>query len=227
MEKIRGEYFIHLWDVFNTMDAEEHDTICSGILKNGKACTKKSSMKNAGIMFCKLHAPKESSVLKKKQLVKTMSYVSIATGILKCIEDLFSNNELLMSHIDKVGIELQLTKSPKMKFASHCIMVKLIDTYKTQYNKHIPINFLRASGKLKIKYDGDTLVHTVKSKYTQRKNTAVEYTKHFLTELKIDEKWTQHFKSHSKKDDLSDAALYALIALGYETNKKKRNTRKQ
>lgn len=235
------KYSILLWDVFNTMASEESSNICCGKFKNGKDCTRKCSMKHSvnstSEFFCKTHAPTGSKKVKPNKKVFQMSYTEIGTGMLCCMENLFLNHPEIMDRVETIGIELQLAKNPKMKFASHCLLAKLIDIYRLR-PVQIPIKFMRASLKLKIKYTGAPIVHTVKGAYSQRKKCAVIYTRHFLELLEIEQEWIDKFEnSPTKRDDYADTKLYCLLLLGYPKatsvktprtkNRKPRKTKKK
>ena len=229
MEKdtITKKYSILLWEVYNTMAAEESSNICNGQFKNGKDCTRKCSMKcsneSTTEFFCKTHSPTGSKKVKPNKKVFQMSYTEIGTGMLCCMENLFVNHPEIMDRVTVVGIELQLAKNPKMKFASHCLLAKLIDIYRLR-PVQIPIKFMRASLKLKIEYTGPTVVHTVKGAYSQRKKCAVIYTRHFMELLEIDQQWIDKFENcPTKRDDYADCILYCMILLGYPMTKKVTN----
>jgi hypothetical protein len=214
-----------LWEVYNTMASEESNNICCGTFKNGKDCNRKSCMKNDSEFFCKTHAPSGCKKVRPNKKVFQMSYPEIGTGLLCCMENLFVNNPEIMDRVESIGIELQLAKNPRMKFASHCILSKLIDIYRLR-PKQIPIKFMRASLKLKIKYSGPPIVHTVKGAYSQRKKCAIIYTRHFLKELEIDECWSNTFENcPTKRDDYADTMLYCMLLLGYPKNPVSRKTR--
>jgi hypothetical protein len=215
MEKKENKYSILLWKVYNTMEHEESSNICNGTFKNGKNCTRKCSMKTTTEYFCKTHCPKDSKKVKANKKVFQMSYTEIGTGLLSCMENLFINHLEIMNRVNKIGIELQLAKNPRMKFASHCILAKLIDIYR-QREFQVPISFIRASLKLKIQYTGPPVTYTVKNAYSQRKHCAIMYTRHFLDILEIGQEWIDEFEnSPIKRDDMSDTKLMCLLMLGY------------
>ena len=226
MERNENNYSLLLWEVYNTMAKEEQENICNGKFKNGKDCTRKSLMKTDLKFFCKTHSPIDAKKIKPKKKVFQMSYTEIGTGLLCCMENLFTNHSEIMDRVDKIGIELQLAKNPRMKFASHCILAKLIDIYR-QREIQIPITFMRASLKLKIRYTGPPVIYTVKNAYSKRKQCAIMYTRHFLEELCISEEWIDKFNNcPSKRDDLADVKLYCLLLLGYPREKIIRTKRK-
>jgi hypothetical protein len=204
-----------LWEVFNTMAVEESSTICNGTFKNGKICNRKSCKKTDTEFFCKSHAPTECKNVRPNKKVLQMSYPEIGTGLLCCMENLFVNHPGIMDRVESIGIELQLAKNPRMKFASHCILSKLIDIYRLR-SKQIPIKFIRASLKLKVKYSGPPIVFTVKGAYSQRKKCAIAYTRHFLELLEFDQEWKDLFENcPTKRDDLGETALMCMIMLKY------------
>lgn len=224
-DKTTKKWDMLLWEVYNTMASEESGNICNGTFKNGKACTRKCSMKTDCEFFCKTHSPKGSKKVKPNKKVFQMSYTEIGTGLLCCMENLFVNNPEIMDRVETIGIELQLAKNPRMKFASHCILSKLIDIYRLR-EKQIPIKFMRASLKLKIKYTGPTVTHTVKGAYSQRKKCAIIYTRHFLNLLEIDSQWSDKFENcPTKRDDYADTMLYCMLLLGYPKNPVVRKTK--
>lgn len=49
-----------------------------------------------------------------------------------------------------------------------------------------------------------------KTKYRQRKNTAIERCRKFIHDDEVNAHWRDHFKASKKKDDLADTVLQAL-----------------
>jgi hypothetical protein len=210
LERKCMDYSIHFWDVLNLMPPEQCDTICAGVYKNGNACSRKSLMKFNNICYCKTHAPKGSKNLPKRKQVKQLNYNQIGMAVIECVDKLFLAHETAFKCVDKVVIELQMVRNPKMKFVSHCIMTKLLD----KYQGTVPINFIRASRKLKLKYD-EPFVCNVKSAYTKRKRKGIAMASWYLDQLSIDTSWKQFFECHpSKHDDLADTLLFCLCVVG-------------
>jgi hypothetical protein len=209
MERVNNTYDILFWNVINLMPDEDCDKICNGNNKNGTKCNRKSSMKFNRLCYCKNHCPKGGKQLPKKRKVKQFNYNQIGLAVINCVDELFDNH-YDFGNVDKVVIELQLVRNPKMKFVSHCILTKLLDKYRGS----VPINFIRASRKLQLPYDGPPIVCNVKSAYIKRKRKGVCMTKWYLNQLNISSEWKIFFEQcPSKRDDLADTFLFCLCVL--------------
>ena len=208
---------IHLWEVYNVLD--EDDYKCQSILKNGKICNKKCSMKyNIDSIYyycCKTHFPKNINITKMNQFKKKNidSYLlqDIAKAFLEKIDFLYKSNELF-KEISMIQIELQPMCNKKSLFTSHILYGKLVDIYK---NTNTIIRFVRASTKLKA-YTGPEIECKLKSAYAKRKWLSVQYGK-WILENKFNqeqkEKWLNIFITHKKLDDLNDTFCFAVNAL--------------
>ncbi len=216
MERQGNNYNILLWEVYDTSESISINC-CQGITKAGKTCKFRGIYKCNQNYFCKTHSKNQgTAILIKKKLVQQMPLPEIAIGLLNCVENLYENHSDIMNKVKKIGIELQLAKNPKMKFASNCILTKFVDIYRIR-GETIPISFMRASMKLKLFYDGPIINYTVKNAYSRRKQCAIVYTRYFLKKLEFDISWSIKFEESSvKRDDLADVFCYALILLGYK-----------
>ncbi len=211
MKRLNNKFDILFWNVYNLID-DDSDKLCIGEFKNGNKCNRKATMKYESNFFCKTHSPLDSKKISLKKVNK-LSYLEICKNILNCLDDLFKNNEEMIKQIKIIGIELQMMKNPRMKFVSHCLLTKFCDFYQTK-NINVDIKFIRASRKLKIKYDGPEIIYTVKNEYSKRKQCAIAYVEYFLQKLNINELWINKFNNHSgKKCDLSEAMLYCMLLL--------------
>lgn len=213
-----SETNIHLWEVYNTLEQEQHT--CTNVLKNGKTCGKKCLFKYKDtekqlIFTCKSHFPKTIKVSNSNKvvikMVKDYLLQDIAKIILSKIDDIFKNNEELLRKITNIQIELQPKVNNKMKFVSHIIYGKLVELYMD--NPTTSIRFVRASQKLKA-YTGPVVTCNLKNPYGRRKYLSVEYTKWFI---RNDKSTYDKFMSHTKKDDLADVYLMAINSLKYIT----------
>lgn len=205
---------IHLWDVYNTLDSDDHH--CTALKKNGDVCNKKCSFKIGSIFTCKTHFPKDVSIKKehhfKKKNVDAYLLQDIANIVLLKLQEIYDTNIELFTQVQGIIIELQPKLNAKMKFVSHIIYGKLVELYR---NNKCTIRFVRASQKLK-GYTGPEIKCHLKGKYAQRKWLSVEYCKwalenQFSTQQR--EKWLSFFLSHSKKDDLADVNWMCINAL--------------
>lgn len=209
---------IHLWDVFDTIETEEH--LCNGIQKNGSVCNKKCGYKytksSTTYYTCKTHFPKEISLDKskntyKKKMINDYLLQDIAKIVLGKLQEIYDSNNVFKK-LTSIVIELQPKVNQKMKFISHIIYGKLVELY---MNEKTTIRFVRASQKLKA-YTGPPLVCNLKGAYAKRKWLSIQYTKWFL-ENKFSkeqkEKWLNLFLAHKKQDDVADSFLISICAL--------------
>lgn len=68
---------------------------------------------------------------------------------------------------------------------------------------------------------------TGKTKYRQRKQTAITRCGEFLEKDTVNSSWIPHFKNSKKKDDLADTVLQALSFINRVEPKKKKETKKK
>jgi hypothetical protein len=216
MSKELTNYRIHLWDVYNTLDSDDHR--CTGLKKNGDPCNKKCSYKygTPPVFTCKTHFPKSIQIKKenkfKKKTIKEYLLQTIADTVLLKVQEIYDQHIEEFGDVTKIVIELQPKLNQSMKFTSHIIYGKLVELYR---GKKCTIRFVRASQKLKA-YTGPEIKCHLKGKYAQRKWLSVEYCKWFL-ENKFPEdqkvRWLPFLLSHSKADDISDTLLMVINAL--------------
>ena len=217
-------YQIKLWNVFDTLDTEEH--FCKDYKKNGDVCGKRCAYKytllnqeseKTTTFCCKTHFPKTMLPLKKenhfkKRLVNDYLLQDIAKIVLSKLQEIYDNNQDIFTQIKNIIIELQPKINQKMKFISHIIYGKLVELY---YNTNTTIRFVRASQKLKA-YTGPALECKLKGAYAKRKWLSIQYARWFL-ENKFSESekaiWLSLFENHSKKDDISDTFLMCINAI--------------
>jgi hypothetical protein len=225
-KKDLSSYKIELWKVYNTLDSDDYH--CESIQKNGKICSKKCSLKykneeNIMIYCCKTHFPKTVSKTKsnsfKKKKVESYLLQDIALIVLTKIQEIFDENNFLLTDVKQVLIELQPKINQKMKFISHIIYGKLVELYKST---DTVIRFIRASQKLKA-YTGPTIECKLKGNYAKRKWLSIQYTKWFLENKFSQEQkeiWLSDLLSCSKIDDKSDTFLMSINGLyGIPKNK--------
>ena len=203
-----SDFQIFFWDIINILDSDSFT--CQGKFKNGKECGRKCTVKykidSVYNYSCKTHSPKGSDSPKiqpfKKKTVDNYKLQEIATTILKKLE------QIDLSELTEIYIELQPKCNPKILLVSHIIYTKFVDIFKDT----IPIKFVRASQKLKA-YTGPFIECKLKGKYAQRKWLSIQYTRWFLENKFTEEqkeKWLPFFESHTKKDDISDSLLMVI-----------------
>jgi hypothetical protein len=222
---------ILLWDIFNVIkkhedqtatreehkDDEEHK--CHGVQKNGKSCNKKPSyVDKEQTGYCKTHAPENSKLLKTNgnrrfpcAKVKDVTIHQLTRCILDSIESIYNDNKEVLDSVSRIVIELQPSVNQKMKFVSHIVYGKFTDMFKST-----PVQFIGATQKLKLVYNGPELKCDLKNSYSKRKWLSIEYTKWFLEHHFSEEQkqcWLPLFLSHKKKDDMADCFLYCLKIL--------------
>uniref|UniRef100_A0A6C0DZF9 Mitochondrial resolvase Ydc2 catalytic domain-containing protein n=1 Tax=viral metagenome TaxID=1070528 RepID=A0A6C0DZF9_9ZZZZ len=227
---------IHLWDVFNLLD-DNQNHICNEIKKDGSPCMKSALFKYQSTKLqldnsngqltsytCKTHFPKNiqmgnSNMIKIKK-VKDFLLQDIAEKVVEKMNELLQTHNDLFRSVEKISIELQPKVNNKMKFVSHIIYGKFVE-----YNigRNIPVRFVRASQKLKA-YKGPEVACKLKGPYAKRKFLAVEYTKWFLENTKVEEtqKWKTQFLNNKKKDDMSDVFLMCINELYPQKQKGKK-----
>lgn len=229
-------YKLHLWDVFDTLDSEEH--LCTSLQKNKKICNKKCAYKyfkdNIVIFTCKSHFPKEMLPLQKsnnfkKKMIKDYLLQDIAKIILFKIKEIYEKNKNLFLNLTSIVLELQPSMNKSMIFVSHLIYGKFIDLQLNNYlNSKCTIKFIRASQKLKA-YTGPDILCKLKGKYAQRKWLSIQFTKWFL-ENKFNKTqkdiWKSIFDSKSTQADMSDTFLMAINILHGIPKKQKMNFKK-
>ena len=234
-------YKIHLWDVYNTLDSDDH--LCESLQKSGKVCNKKCSLKyntlptsvddgrgtlptsvddgrgldNKTIFTCKTHFPKELLPIKKtnefkKKAIDDYLLQDIAKIVLSKIQDIYDTHLPIFEQLTSIIIELQPKINAKMKFTSHIIYGKLVEIYR---ETSTTVRFVRASQKLKA-YTGPVLECKLKGAYAKRKWLSIQYTNWFLENKFLKEqkeKWLSFVLSHKKADDMCDTFLMAINAL--------------
>lgn len=213
-------YTIELWNVYDTLDTEEH--LCVSIQKNSKICNKKCLYKwksgNLVTHCCKSHFPKDLLPISKenhfkKKMVNDYLLQDIAKKVLTTVQNVYNEHKELFDKLTQIVMELQLKISPKMKFISHILYGKFTELF---MDKNTTIRFVRASQKLKA-YTGPFIECKLKTPYAKRKWLSIQYTKYFL-ENKFSqeqkEKWLPIFLEHkNKKDDLAEVILYCINGL--------------
>jgi len=206
-----NKYNIHFWELLNILGTVHSK--CCGIKKNGQECTSNASLKDSsGKLSCKVHYKGTVPITRKNQItrkkVANFSLQDIAAKLIECIQDIFDRHNSIFLGITNVLIELQPRVNNKMKFSSHIIYGKLLDLFK-KHNLNISIRFVSAKSKLK-NYQGPCLT-IKKNTYKNRKDSSIEMVEWYLNQ-KINEyiKWNDIFNKFTKKDDVSDALLYAI-----------------
>lgn len=233
-EIIFDTFKIHLWDVFDTLDTEEH--FCKSYQKNKNLCNKKCAYKylleNNNVFTCKSHFPKELLPIQKcnnfkKKMINDYLLQDIADIILTKFQLIYEDNIILFTQLKSIIIELQPKINQKMKFISHIIYGKLVELMK-QLPLKCTIRFVRASQKLKA-YTGPEIECKLKGAYAKRKWLSIAYTKWFLENkfnIEEKEKWIPILLSHKKTDDMTDCMLMAINALVGIPKKQKMNFKK-
>lgn len=210
-----SSYVIKLWDVFDTLDTEQH--LCKVLKKNGSTCGKRSGYKynlDETIYYtCKTHFPKKIKIntqnIYKPRLIKDYLLQDIAKIFLARLQTIYNDNIDIFINIKSIVIELQPKINQRMKFISHILYGKLVELY---YNSTTTIRFVRAVQKLKA-YTGPPIECNLKNAYSKRKWLSVKYTTWFLEKSQDNSLWLQHFQNHKKNDDMSDTFLMAINAI--------------
>ena len=229
-KKDLNTYEILLWDVYNTLDSDDYH--CEGIMKSGKVCGKKCSMKykvadtTAFNYSCKSHFPKEIKQNKtnifKKKMIKDYLLQDIVKIVLNRLKDIYFQNKETFDKLKEIIIELQPKINPKMKMVSHIIYGKLVEIFE---DKQTTIRFVRASQKLRA-YTGPEIECKLKGAYAKRKWLSIQYVTWFLENKFSNEqktKWLESFLNCTKRDDRSDTALMAINCLYGIPKKQLRN----
>ena len=215
---MNSNYEILLWDVFNILDFDDYH--CEELLKNGKICGKKCSMKykkepNKIVFTCKTHFPKNIQKIKKhdfkKKNIDEYLLQDIVNIFIERIQEIYSSKMSLFKSLTHINIELQPKFNPKMLLISHILYGKFVELYKNT----IPIRFIRASQKLKA-YTGPQIECKLKGKYAQRKWLSVQYIRWFLENKFSQEqrdKWLPFFESKTVKPDMGDTGLMCINAI--------------
>lgn len=212
-------YNIHLWEVYNTLD--DSDTVnvkCEGLLKNGKICNKKCSLKYNDQEIvkytCKLHFPKQQQIGTKNKIPKSKrvdDYLlqDITRIIILKVLEIYNSNIDIFKKVTKILIELQPKVNNKMKLISHILYSKFVELY---IGTNTTVRFIRASQKLKA-YTGPEIICKLKGAYAKRKWLSIQYTRWFL-ENKFNSIQTQRwYNSIQNSADKSDTFLMAINAL--------------
>lgn len=207
-------YEILAWDVVNVLDSDQYT--CNGLLKNGRVCGKKCSMKFKNpewVYCCKTHFPKNQDKTKvnifKKKNIDDYLLQDIAKSFIQCVQDIHDNNDAFKV-LKNIYIELQPKCNSKMVFVSHILYGKLVELY-----PNVAIRFVRASQKLRA-YTGPPIECKLKGAYAKRKWLSVKYTEWFLEHKFSKEQreyWLPFYLSNKVKADLADAMLMAMNAV--------------
>ena len=177
-------------------------------LKNGKDC-------QTNAKSCKRHAPSGHKIVPVK-LVKDYLLQDIAKKVLDKVTSLVSENSGVFEKVTRVYIENQPRVNNKMRMVSVLVFGKLVELLgKAQ------VRFVSANQKLKIaaivEFKGETPSVLKGDKgYANRKKLSVLYTRAFLENKNVidKDKWTRHFTSHSKLNDLADSLGFCIAAGG-------------
>jgi hypothetical protein len=211
-------YNIHLWDVYNTLEEDLH--FCSGLKRNGDRCGKRCLYKynnaNETIFTCKTHFPKTITIKPsnhyRQRLIKDYLLQDIAKIVLTRVNQIYNDHKTIFDQLTQIIIELQPKINLKMKLVSHIVYGKLVELF---MDHNTTIRFIRASQKLKA-YTGPEIECKLKGSYAKRKWLSIQYTRWFLETKFNDEQKNMYlpfFESHTKQDDMSDAALMAINGL--------------
>lgn len=205
-------YEIQLWDVYNTL--EDTTKYCNSHTKSGSICNKICKYVCNETFYCKTHFPKDIPIKKnnnyKEKVIKDYPLQEIARSVLNKLNEIYEINKEIFSQITDIFIELQPTFNPSMKLISHVIYGKLVELL-----SNCNIKFVRASQKLKIKYDGPELVCNLKGKYAQRKWMSIQIVKYILENKFSQEqsnKWLPKFIEQGTADE-GDTFLMAINGL--------------
>lgn len=225
-------YSIHLWDVYNILEEDNH--LCKSIQKNKKSCEKKCTFKYKSdtdeyIYTCKKHFPKDKTIEKnnhhKQKIIKDYLLQDIVKAVITKIQNIYNDNLELFSQLTDIIIELQPKVNTSMKMVSHVIYTKFTDIFMETKTK---IKFVRASQKLKA-YTGPEIVCKLKGAYPRRKWFSVQYTRWFLENkfsIEQKDKWLNDFLGCRKLDDRADTYLMMINFLYGVPKKQKMNFKK-
>ena len=115
-------------------------------------------------------------------------------------------------------------KNPTMKSIQMIIYSYfLINGCKNSFSKINNVKFISPMNKLKV-YDGPEFELKVKSKYSQRKKSAIIHSKYFLQN---NPKFLSFFNSNKKNDDLADSLLQGLYFIKNIIEKPPKKPRKK
>ncbi len=183
---------------------------------NNTICGKNATMArkdNLNVTYCNTHLkviqkkdPFEIFEIKKekKELVRTMSVLLLATRLYEHLDNL---KDILLN-VDEIIIENQpVLKNPTMKTVQ-ILLYSYFVMNGIMKEKVKNIHFFSASKKLEAFDDIDgkimkTLSH-LSGQYQVNKKAAILFTQEMI---KKNPKWFNFFNTHHKKDDLADAYL--------------------
>lgn len=210
------KYRIHLWENYNLLD--EPVEKCSSFTKKGLVCGKICKFIAGDIYFCKIHLPKEETVIKEivKKKVDSYTLQEISLIVLKKIAQIYQDNREDFRNLDKILIEKQLRLNPKMIMVSNLVFGKLTELLE---NENTLIRFVNASRKGLLFGDVDSeITGTLKGNkgYTNRKKASIEYGTKFLHSGQVidSEKWIEKLKTFGTKlDDANDSICYSISEL--------------
>lgn len=179
------------------------------VIKKQKISTLHETCNAYNISFDKLSKPE--MVLKLLDFSKTNCFTTIAkqnagkANLVSVGRNIQTKlDAILYEHISTIFtiiIENQIGPiANKMKTVQG-----MLSQYFIMKNNDIEIEFISASNKLKNFIEPGT-----KITYTERKKMAVTTTDNFITENLNLKCWTDFFRQHKKKDDLSDCFLQGL-----------------
>lgn len=188
----------------------QKDLLVMGIdigLKNLAICVMDQNLKihywDNGDLITK--SPKESSLRGNKHLITKL--------VVSHLDKLNDKHKELLTKLNHVFIETQPKKNCLMSFVSAVVFTKITDLLINQKTK---VKFMSPRNKLKINYTGENLNYKVKSKYSQRKKMAIDYTRWVIRERIPEEckiSCSLKLESSKKKDDLADCCLMCVYYL--------------
>jgi hypothetical protein len=186
-------------------------------------CKKQTEFMVNGKMVCKTHRNKEEKIFKSNYRLIKIKRISCKdfdiNTLLEKIVKIFDEKYIHFLQCDLVLLELQAsTIAPKMKTISNVLYSYFLIRGKIDRinNSNIKqISNVVATNKLKY-FDENTEENI--DTYKHRKRTGID---NVISYLKItnDEENMIKFKSHKKKDDLSDALLQALYWITFKIEK--------
>jgi hypothetical protein len=228
-------------------DAVLDAPVCTGIKKNGVACTNKAKwMDETDLAFCEIHLTSENATLISKKLKCRMcalparyktteeeglcekhnvGEISERWYTVDNINDL-ELRVLLFKKLDKYNFKelgvntVLIEKQPKMATEKmRALAYAIYDYFIIKFEYSVCIEWIDPKNKLYV-YSGPVITCPIKNQYDRNKWFACKYCEWNLSEKK-ETIFEEFFQSNKKKDDLADCYLQGLF---YAEKKGKNNS---
>lgn len=200
---------IVLWRNINLLQDTEPccATVKSGV-KRGQACGKKASSRGSNGYYCGRHATATCTKYKSEEL-KKLSIITLEKRVVQLLDSIPE-----LKSVKVVAIETQPRVNQKMKMFGSAVQMYFVIRCIVDIDTPALTSIRASPAKNKLTmYTGPPISTAhIKNPYDRRKYLAVKHTEYILRGAP--ETLKLHFFPYKKRDDLADAFLHCLYAIG-------------